>query len=59
MDCNYMDIQSHIYRARVMRSQAMGEIMATGWHRIKAALSRLTGRIQDNLPSRLRALHQD
>lgn len=45
MDCNYMDIQAHIAHARILRSQAMGEIMATGLHRTKVAISGLLVRI--------------
>ena len=35
MDDNYIDIQAHIYRARKLRNEAAGEIIAAGWHSIK------------------------
>lgn len=46
MDCNYRDIQAHIAHARILRSQAVGEIIATGLCRIKVAISGLLAQIR-------------
>lgn len=33
MEYTYIDIDAHIREANRLRSEAMGEILATGWHK--------------------------
>jgi hypothetical protein len=42
MENTYNDIQAQIRRANQMRSDALGEILATGWSQVKLVLSRLS-----------------
>ncbi|MBP6007155.1 MAG: hypothetical protein KA740_05595 [Rhodoferax sp.] len=34
MEYNYIDIDAHIREANRARSEAMGEILASGWHKL-------------------------
>jgi chemotaxis protein CheY-P-specific phosphatase CheC len=42
METTYINIQAHIRQANQMRSDALGEILATGWNHLKQALSHLS-----------------
>jgi hypothetical protein len=54
MDDDYIDIQAHIYRAKKLRDEAAGAILAAGWQQSKDWIMTLLKRVQNSTPSRLR-----
>ena len=54
MDDNYVDIQAHISRARKLRNEAAGEIVAAGWQHAKTWIRGLLRRMQNSAPAKLR-----
>jgi hypothetical protein len=41
MEHTYIDIEAHIREANRLRSDAMGEILASGWHKLFHLLTSL------------------
>ena len=54
MDDRYVDIQAHISRARKLRNEAAGEIIAAGWRQAKTWIRGLLRRVQNRAPTKLR-----
>ena len=54
MDDDYIDIQAHIYRAKKLRDEAAGAILAAGWQQSKDWIMALLKRVQNSAPARLR-----
>jgi hypothetical protein len=44
MEHTYIDIEAHIREANRLRSDAMGEILASGWHKLTRLVTSLVPR---------------